>query len=166
MSLIWASSKVIFRQTSKGDIPKTFVTNKTNLRGNFELDSNLILSHLRRHLRFKKLLKKTRSSYLLLQFSSFCIIFLCQAPDKPNKYFKSAFVLTFCFQRSKTRKKTKILKWSVLEAQAKAISSTSLRDTVSTYSASESTRLDYQWTREFFEILLRGLLGTMSTFHF
>ena len=52
MSLIWASSKVIFRQTSKGDIPKTFVTNKTNLRGNFELDSNLILSHLRRHLRF------------------------------------------------------------------------------------------------------------------
>ena len=35
VSLIWASSKVISRQTSKGDIPKTFVTNRTNLRGNF-----------------------------------------------------------------------------------------------------------------------------------
>jgi hypothetical protein len=33
------------------------------------------------------------------------------------------------------------LKWSVWEAQAKAISSTSLRDTVSTHTASESTRL-------------------------
>jgi hypothetical protein len=52
MSLIWASSKVISRQTSKGDIPKTFVTNRTNLRDNFELNSNLIQSHLRRHLRF------------------------------------------------------------------------------------------------------------------
>ena len=37
----------ISRQTSKGDIPTTFVTNKTNLRGNFELNSNLIQSHLR-----------------------------------------------------------------------------------------------------------------------
>jgi hypothetical protein len=52
VSLIWASSKVIFRQTSKGDIPKTVVTNRTNLRGNFKLNSNLIQSHLRRHLRF------------------------------------------------------------------------------------------------------------------
>ena len=52
VSLIWASSKVISRQTSKGDIPKTFVTNRTNLRGNFKLNSNLIQSHLRRHLRF------------------------------------------------------------------------------------------------------------------
>ena len=52
VSQIWASSKVISRQTSKGDIPKTFVTNRTNLRGNFELNSNLIQSHLRRHLRF------------------------------------------------------------------------------------------------------------------
>jgi hypothetical protein len=47
VSLIWASSKVISRQTSKGDIQKTFVTNRTNLRGNFELNSNLIQSHLR-----------------------------------------------------------------------------------------------------------------------
>jgi hypothetical protein len=52
VSLILASSKVISRQTSKGDIPKTFVTNRTNLRGNFKLNSNLIQSHLRRHLRF------------------------------------------------------------------------------------------------------------------
>ena len=47
MSLIWASSKVISRQTSKGDIQKTFVTNRPNLRGNFKLNSNLIQSHLR-----------------------------------------------------------------------------------------------------------------------
>jgi hypothetical protein len=39
------------------------------------------------------------------------------------------------------KQKIKILKWSVWEAQAKGISSTSLRDTVSTHTASESTRL-------------------------
>jgi hypothetical protein len=51
----------------------------------------------------------------------------------------------FCFNillsADKNAKKTKILKWSVKEAQAKAISSTSLRDTVLTHTASESTRL-------------------------
>jgi hypothetical protein len=50
----------------------------------------------------------------------------------------------FCFKillsADKNAEKTKILKWSVWEAQTKAISSTSLRDTVSTYTASESTR--------------------------
>jgi hypothetical protein len=40
------------RQTSNGDIPKTIVTNRTNLRGNLTFNSNLIPSHLRRHLRF------------------------------------------------------------------------------------------------------------------
>jgi hypothetical protein len=51
----------------------------------------------------------------------------------------------FCFNilrsADKNAKKTKILKWSVWEAQAKAISSTSFRDTVTTHTASESTRL-------------------------
>jgi hypothetical protein len=53
----------------------------------------------------------------------------------------------FCFKillsADKNAKKAKIiiLKWSVWEAQAKAISSTSLRDTVSTHTTSESTRL-------------------------
>jgi hypothetical protein len=51
----------------------------------------------------------------------------------------------FCFKillsADKNAKKHKNLKWSVLEAQAKGISSTSLRDTVSTHTASESTRL-------------------------
>jgi hypothetical protein len=51
----------------------------------------------------------------------------------------------FCFNillsADKNANKTKMLKWSVLEAQAKAIFSTSLRDTVSTHTASESTRL-------------------------
>ena len=52
VSQIWASFKVISRQTSKGDIPKTFVTNETNLRGKLKVISNLIKYYLRRHLRF------------------------------------------------------------------------------------------------------------------
>jgi hypothetical protein len=53
------------------------------------------------------------------------------------------FYFNIFLSADKNAKKTKIkiLKWSVLEAQAKAISSTSFRDTVSTYTASESTRL-------------------------
>jgi hypothetical protein len=51
----------------------------------------------------------------------------------------------FCFEillsADKNAKKQKKLKWSVWDAQAKDISSTSLRDTVSTHTASESTRL-------------------------
>jgi hypothetical protein len=50
--LIRASFKVISRQTSKDDIPKTFETNRTNLRGNLKFNSNLIQNHLRQHLRF------------------------------------------------------------------------------------------------------------------
>ena len=49
VSQIWAFSKVISRQTSKGDIPKTFVTYRTNLRGHFTTYRNLIQSHLRTH---------------------------------------------------------------------------------------------------------------------
>jgi hypothetical protein len=53
----------------------------------------------------------------------------------------------FCFKivlsadKNAKKQKIKILKWSVWEAQAKGISYTSLRDTVSTHTASESTRL-------------------------
>jgi hypothetical protein len=53
----------------------------------------------------------------------------------------------FCFKvllsadKNAKKLKNKILKWSVWEAQAKGISSISLRDTVSTHTASESTRL-------------------------
>jgi hypothetical protein len=53
----------------------------------------------------------------------------------------------FCFkillsaEKNAKKPKTKILKWSVWEAQAKAISSTSLRDKVSTHTASKRTGL-------------------------
>jgi hypothetical protein len=60
----------------------------------------------------------------------------------------------FCFKillsADKNAKKTKILKWSVWEAQAKGISSTSLRDIVLTHTASESTGLVSQFIRAFF----------------
>ena len=49
VSLIWAFYKTISRQTSKGDIPKTIVTYRTNLRGEFPSYRNLIQSHLRKH---------------------------------------------------------------------------------------------------------------------
>jgi hypothetical protein len=67
---------------------------------------------------------------------SLCVHFL-------NKQARKIF--RFCFNillsADKNAKKPKILKSSVWEAQAKGISSTSLRDTVSTHTASESTRL-------------------------
>jgi hypothetical protein len=53
----------------------------------------------------------------------------------------------FCFKilpsadKNAKKQKIKLLKWSVWEAQAKGISSTSFRDTVSTHTESESTRL-------------------------
>jgi hypothetical protein len=50
----------------------------------------------------------------------------------------------------KNAKKQKNLKWSVWEAQAKGISSTSLRDIVSTHTASKSTRPVWQCIKEFF----------------
>jgi hypothetical protein len=39
------------------------------------------------------------------------------------------------------KQKVKFLKWSVWDAQSKGISSTSLKDTVSAHTASESTKL-------------------------
>ena len=69
----------------------------------------------------------------------------------------------FCFKillsadKNAKKLKIKILKWSVWEAQAKAISSTSLRDIVSTHTASESTRLVQQLTREFFSKFCFGV---------
>jgi hypothetical protein len=53
------------------------------------------------------------------------------------------FCLKILLSANKNAKKPKIkiLKWSVWEAQAKGIFSTSLKDKVSTYTASESTRL-------------------------
>jgi hypothetical protein len=49
--------------------------------------------------------------------------------------------ILFLADKNAKKQKVKFLKWSVWEAQAKGISSTSLRDTVSTHTASESTRL-------------------------
>jgi hypothetical protein len=56
----------------------------------------------------------------------------------------------FCFNillsadKNAKKPKIQILKWSVWEAQAKGISSTSLSDIVSTHTASESTGLVLQ----------------------
>jgi hypothetical protein len=53
-----------------------------------------------------------------------------------------SFTRNFAFGGKKPKKqKVKFLNWSVWEAQAKAISSTSLRDTVFSHTASESTGL-------------------------
>jgi hypothetical protein len=51
------------------------------------------------------------------------------------------FNILLSADKNAKKPRIKILKWSVWEAQAKAISSTSLRDTVSTHTASESTGL-------------------------
>jgi hypothetical protein len=47
--LIWAFYKAIFCQTSKADIPKTIVTYRTNLRGEFPRYRNLKQLHLWTH---------------------------------------------------------------------------------------------------------------------
>jgi hypothetical protein len=52
-------------------------------------------------------------------------------------------------KNAKTRKRN-CLNWSVWEAQAKGISSTSLRDTVSPHTASESTRFVLQSIKKVF----------------
>jgi hypothetical protein len=46
---IWAFYKAISRQISKGDIPKTYATHRTNLHDHFPTYRNLIQSHLRTH---------------------------------------------------------------------------------------------------------------------
>jgi hypothetical protein len=58
------------------------------------------------------------------------------------------------------------LKWSVREAQAKAISSTSLEDTVRLILHLKAQDLFDNPLESFFLILIRRLLGAMSTFHF
>jgi hypothetical protein len=76
--------------------------------------------------------------------------FFVSGSGEALRIIQKRFCLKILLSADKIAKKTKILKWPVWEAQAKAISSTSLRDTVSTHTASESTGLVKQFIREFF----------------
>jgi hypothetical protein len=81
-----------------------------------------------------------------------------------QKRFCSKILLSADKNAKKT--KIKILKWSVWVAQAKGISSTSLRDKVSTHTASESTGLVLQCIRLFFLKFCSASLGGHVKFSF
>jgi hypothetical protein len=75
-------------------------------------------------------------------FTIFHYFFVSGSKEASHIMQKCPFlgILLLADKKAKKRK-VKFLKCSVWEAQAKGITSTSLRDTVSTHTASESTRL-------------------------
>lgn len=81
--------KAISRQTAKGVIPKTFVTHRTNLRGDFQTYRNLI--------QLETLIK-----YLLRQFVLFFIFFPVRL-QSTNKNDQSRHFLEFLLLTAKPK---------------------------------------------------------------